>query len=1142
MADSGATEQAMSSKKTTVSFTPIEEVIPATSMPVNIAPVTPANWEEDTEQDNPQEAYSPTPEEIAPIVEEPEEDETPNSSQPLKKKKRLRKGWRRRKKGREVRIAAVVDGDAAPKMKKNLMPASQFETVLRRRAIRKEAAVMKPVASPSRSRRGIFGSTSRVPEKEVVDSKDSMEGYDEEIGDTSLGMKLNIIGGRVIVQAVNPLGDGRASPAQLSGLVERGDVLLSVDYKSIVNLPLDQLVIGLKPLSTAQDDGAYKRSLTLRFAAGDGLRVLKKNDEKAANIKSPDVFNLTQFLPQDFPMADQLSGLPMFDDPPLSAIKPKVLESVIATAISESSEEEKIYQPIFDRRSLSLNELISVGIAELLQDEKQRFVSEYFAWNENFSVLLRPSIVVTAKAAEGIAAFLNRKELIARGEEAMKGAKQLSYNLEVIDKGKDLRSFKAWSSNASLRSRASTRRRYVMEAASVIGSTIMEEADSDMAVSVGSDELDEMDGLDGDELLTQLAAYDEIWRKQVLETIEKATEEMETDEEADADTSTSQNDDIAEKLSSLFLGEHVNKLLSKKKKSYALPSDEVTCVLFDLVTHLASTTPDEISVKGKFEINPQTSLVPFQRSKNPTVDKDALLATLFVVNQVFPAWLKSFKPLPWAERRVLWPHTRASMNIMESTAGGSLGDDLLTIDSAGMAPSPIRTKKKNLRETIEDMELDVESRAEACFLITFYFTQEILPGMGAKGPLSAGWRNKKSFTEKDALDFVDMYGAYLRLPMALAYAAFLKSELVVVKLLELAKHDPRHLEALKDISKVHALILYEPTMLSAISKCVRTIGAQKIEGRSHLVHLAVSAFPDLRPWLVRKGCLGSGEKGERNEDLEELYYVYLSLLLHPTDGHDAARQDKDLVKEWCSLSAERGGTDDAYRRSRKGNFLVVASRKQPEYKSYRRDLPFLMDLAVTVDEVELALELINEMLGYKQYVVDNELMSSMILHLRSIARDAVGSKPMNAVHLQRAFRMFEKMCSAQEHCAVEDVVSVSTEYYNVIAECDSQDRNNFLQLLASEAEPLFALQSLLSWSHEHTSSADFLPLLHLSLKRSATLRERKELSPALLRIDKARSSNEGRKKKSNDADLTSGVVQNGHLWRLMMSGDLHIDK
>lgn len=133
------------------------------------------------------------------------------------------------------------------------------------------------------------------------------------------------------------------------------------------------------------------------------------------------------------------------------------------------------------------------------------------------------------------------------------------------------------------------------------------------------------------------------------------------------------------------------------------------------------------------------------------------------------------------------------------------------------------------------------------------------------------------------------------------------------------------------------------------------IKEQKLEGRSHLIHLSVSAFPDLRPWLVRQGCIGDGENDD--EDLEEIFYVYLSLLLHPLDGHDAARQDRGLVKEWCERSLKGDGKDDAYRRSRRANFLAVASRKQSEYKAYNRDLPFLMELAAKSDEVSLALEL-----------------------------------------------------------------------------------------------------------------------------------------------------------------------------------------
>jgi hypothetical protein len=66
------------------------------------------------------------------------------------------------------------------------------------------------------------------------------------------------------------------------------------------------------------------------------------------------------------------------------------------------------------------------------------------------------------------------------------------------------------------------------------------------------------------------------------------------------------------------------------------------------------------------------------------------------------------------------------------------------------------------------MELDMESRARN-LLPNFFLLhcQEILPGMAEDG---SGWRNTKSSTETDALEFVDIYGAYLKLPMALAYA------------------------------------------------------------------------------------------------------------------------------------------------------------------------------------------------------------------------------------------------------------------------------------------------------------------------------------------------------------------------------------
>lgn len=91
--------------------------------------------------------------------------------------------------------------------------------------------------------------------------------------------------------------------------------------------------------------------------------------------------------------------------------------------------------------------------------------------------------------------------------------------------------------------------------------------------------------------------------------------------------------------------------------------------------------------------------------------------------------------------------------------------------------------------------------------------------------------------------------------------------------------------------------------------------------------------------------------------MKEQYYVYLSLLLHPTDGHEAARQDVDLVNEWCALSVQDDDGSVARSQARRINFHLVASKKQPEYKMYRRDLPNLMKLAILASEIELTLEL-----------------------------------------------------------------------------------------------------------------------------------------------------------------------------------------
>jgi hypothetical protein len=154
------------------------------------------------------------------------------------------------------------------------LPVGQYECTLQRRAIRKietpvhftDIPQPKGSLNQSNAKRDIahIGSDDKSVSSPMPYNHDS--GLEIE-GDTSLGMKLTILSGKVIVQKLMPLQDGRASPAQLTGMVSRGDVLLSIDDRPLVGLGnLDLLVDRLKPLSTPNEKGEYKRIVKIRFA------------------------------------------------------------------------------------------------------------------------------------------------------------------------------------------------------------------------------------------------------------------------------------------------------------------------------------------------------------------------------------------------------------------------------------------------------------------------------------------------------------------------------------------------------------------------------------------------------------------------------------------------------------------------------------------------------------------------------------------------------------------------------------------------------------------------------------------------------------------------------------------------------------
>ena len=400
-----------------------------------------------------------------------------------------------------------------------LLPPNQYETVLRRRAIRKpdDSGEIKTDSSPTSSVRSGFSTKASVDEGESDD--DVIEGYDEEYGDISVGMKLNIIGGKVIVQRVNTLSDGRASPAQLTGLIHRGDVLLSVNNVSLVNLPLDQLMTGLKPLSAPYRGSSYKRSLHLRFAAGEGLKLLEKNETVTTTSADP-TFALSQYLT----FVDQLSGVPMFEaDVP---VPDEPAEPVLATPV-------KAMEPTpASTQNLTRDEQISVDIADYRKLELKKYRSDFFMGNDEFSEILRASAMLLSHEFPDGRIPMTFSEMMESGVRGMIGAKALFLNMENVDKGTDNRSFKKWNSTISLRSHASARRRYVMK--NVIDhETPLVEAEelSDIDESIGSSTSGDVDEPNGDELLLQLAAHDEIWRQNVIEVLRNATKEIEIGDE-----------------------------------------------------------------------------------------------------------------------------------------------------------------------------------------------------------------------------------------------------------------------------------------------------------------------------------------------------------------------------------------------------------------------------------------------------------------------------------------------------------------------------------------------------------------------------------------------------------------------------------
>ena len=144
--------------------------------------------------------------------------------------------------------------------------------------------------------------------------------------------------GFVIVQEVTSLKDGRASPTQISGRIKRGDILVTINKKSIVGMPFVEMSKELHHLTFNRWERTKQR-IRLRFIVGEGLSLLEKNTNMTKGQKlSQTLRNLPlaesdgkslvdMFFPPELDIVDQLSGMPIFDNSPLKDIEDEKKES-----------------------------------------------------------------------------------------------------------------------------------------------------------------------------------------------------------------------------------------------------------------------------------------------------------------------------------------------------------------------------------------------------------------------------------------------------------------------------------------------------------------------------------------------------------------------------------------------------------------------------------------------------------------------------------------------------------------------------------------------------------------------------------------------------------------------------------------------
>ncbi len=627
--------------------------------------------------------------------------------------------------------------------KKVYLPLNQYECILKRRAIRKSNAeskldeIKKKIGTNSTSPKYSILPHDESSEMENLEKhgisltpRESLDGNGHEdvedvmevVGDTSLGMKLTILSGKVIVQAVTPLSDGRASPAQLSGKVSKGDVLLSIDGRSLVygvseDFNLDLLVERLKPLSKPDEDGFFSRFVKVRFAVGEGLELMSKDALKGEHLKKK--LQLDTKLIRDRPVeevgnalriasymtVDHFSGAQLWqqESSPYIQKNRKMCGKVNAITSEPPKIDNQLLIPFSSKNYVPLCFAISLQVAWEQTSNKRRYISAFFVLNDEVSDLLREQSGEKKERAKEISLCSSesnaQKELLELGKLALSSAKCLydevaSGSLHNMDPLEVVR-----SECRSFSSRSRFSHKYVPQ-----------NNDSDDEASEGDNSILNESDLDeiGDEVLFKLAVWNRTWKRRMVETLEaKSIHTKEREKKIERrNIKTDTHNDF---LQNLLFGTQVTDLMNNKS-TVALPPPEITEVLFDLANRVTTRVPHDVRVTNELDASYHDETVqneaPSSRIDHSQSNDEVAEATRFLLDEILPAWIDTFKPICVGQRQVLWPAMKEHSN------SNSNSDDLSMESAASGWSVGTPERRAKLAEKVAHMELDPHTRIE----------------------------------------------------------------------------------------------------------------------------------------------------------------------------------------------------------------------------------------------------------------------------------------------------------------------------------------------------------------------------------------------------------------------------------------------